>query len=70
MEAMVYRAVEISIKPGDTVEINYPYKTRKFRKRVQIRRLVETEAGVYVVFSNNTWRPLSSYGATWVKVLE
>lgn len=52
------------LKPGDTVELSTYFGA----KRSTIRRIVETSNGVYVVFNNNTWRPLSTHGETWSKV--
>lgn len=66
MKAMVYRAVEVKLSPGDKVELR---SRGQYNRSVIIKKLVETIEGVYVVFSDHTWRPLSSYGYSWVKVL-
>lgn len=34
---------------------------------VKIRRIVEARHGTYVVFDDDTWRPISTYGETWEK---
>lgn len=59
---------KIDLKPGDRVEIDYTY--RKSRNGYYIRRIVETSKHTYVVFTNDTWRPITSYGKTWWKVGE
>ena len=51
------------IKPGDEVVLDYNPD-----KIVKVRKLVETSKGVRVVFSNRTWRPISTYGYTWTKL--
>ena len=67
MKAMVYRAVEVKLSPGDRVELRS--RGGGYNRHVIIKKLVESVEGVYAVFSDHTWRPLSSYGYSWVKVL-
>lgn len=59
---------EIDLKPGDRVEFDHTYETR--RNGYYIRRIVETSKHTYAVFNNCTWRPITSYGKTWWKVGE
>lgn len=66
MKTYVYKAVEVEIKPGDKVIM---IKSNPEERRV-VTKVVETYAGVYVVFDDNTWRPMSSYGVSWEKVEE
>lgn len=68
MKAMVYKAVEVEIKPGDKVTIESKSDDGNTSlDSTMVTKVVETFAGVYVVFANNTWRPLSSYGVSWWK---
>lgn len=37
-------------------------------KTTVVRRIVENCHGTYVVLNDGTWRPMSTYGETWVKL--
>lgn len=57
----------VNINPGDEFYvgcklINY------VRKTLKVRKIVETGNGIHVVFSDDTWRPLTTYNTTWWKV--
>lgn len=58
MKVTVRCPKEIDLKPGYTVRL-------RSGGDVIINRIVETRYHIYVVLSNGTWRPLSSYGKTW-----
>jgi len=68
MKIINYVPTEINLNPGDRVNFEYTQYPR--RNGYRIVRLVETTNGVYVVFNNSTWRPISTYGKTWWKVEE
>ena len=60
------KPVSVEINPGDTVELIYD--GGGFPKFVTVRRLTVRNGLIYAVFSNDTWRPLSSFNRTWKKV--
>lgn len=66
MKVTMYRPTEVTLNVGDKVEFDFTMSPR--RNGYAVRRLVETRNGLYVVFNNNTWRPMSTYGKTWRKV--
>lgn len=66
MKIVNYVPVEVNLNPGDRVNFEFTLNPR--RSGYYIRRIVETNNGVYVVFNNNTYRPMSTYGKTWWKV--
>lgn len=66
MKCNVLTRNEIYIKPGDKVKLDIDCSP--FGRPTTVKRLVETRHGVYVVFTNSTWRPLSTHGITWEKV--
>lgn len=64
MLAKVKVPLYVELVPGDTVEyFNYRGEIRQ----TTIKRVVETKYQTYAVFANNTWRPLSTHGITWIK---
>ena len=66
MKIINYVPVEITVNVGDRVVFDFTSCPR--RNGYTVRRLVETKHGVYAVFDNDTWRPMSTYGITWKKV--
>jgi hypothetical protein len=58
---------EVELKPGDRVELD-GFETDWFNRPFYVVRLVETRNTTYAIFSNKTWRPISSYGRTWRKL--
>lgn len=65
----VTKEVEIELKPGDRVALDGLTQSLIGRP-YRIKRIIENANQTYVVFSNYTWRPLSTYGKTWRKVEE
>ena len=65
MKVNVLKPVEIELKPGNMVEIDFNYGCPAI---VTVMRLVETRNKTYAVLSNCTYRPISTYGFTWRKV--
>lgn len=59
---------DIMLKPGDKVSLDGMSSDLFRRRNFTIRRIVENRNQTYVVFSNSTWRPLSTYGKTWEKI--
>ena len=51
------------IKPGDEVVLDYNPD-----KIVTVSKMIETRSGIRAVFSNGTWRPVTTYGYTWAKL--
>ena len=66
MKVVVTLPVEIELSPGDKVILFDEWFQTKTESRIV--RLTETEWGTYAVFSNDTWRPITSYGVSWRKV--
>ena len=66
MKIVNYVPMEVNLNPGDRVNFDFTVYPR--RNGYYIRRIVENRNGVYVVFNNNTYRPMSTYGKTWWKV--
>ena len=66
MKVTMYVPKEISVNVGDRV--NFKFTAYPRRCGYTVVRLVETKYGVYAVFDNGTWRPMSTYGKTWWKV--
>lgn len=56
----------IELKPGDVVVLD-KMTTDIWGRPVRVERIVESRKTLYAIFSNKTWRPLSSYGRTWMK---
>lgn len=48
------------IKPGDKVIANY-------QKELTVCKMIETASGIRAVFTNGTWRPMTTYNDTWKK---
>lgn len=64
MKFMALVPTEVELVPGDTaVLIDNGLRLEK----VTVIRIVEQDKP-YAVFDNGTWRPLSSYHKTWLKV--
>ena len=60
---------EIEIKPGDLVVLDdSEWWGLNGHHHIYVKRVVENRNGVYAVFTNNTWRPMSTHGITWEKV--
>lgn len=66
MKITNYVPVTIDLNVGDKVVFGFTLCPR--RNGYTVTRLVETKHGVYAVFDNGTWRPMSTYGVTWRKV--
>lgn len=66
MKVNVLKPTEIELKPGDKVEIDF--KSQYWKRTLTVTRLVESKYQTYAVFSNGTYRPMSTYGFTWRKV--
>ena len=66
MEVIRYVPEKITVNVGDRVVFGFTSCPR--RNGYEVVRLVETVNGVYAVFNNGTWRPMSTYGITWRKV--
>ena len=60
----VKRSKEISLLPNDII------MDLSSSKRSRVTRIVESKLHTYVVLTDGTWRPLSSYGKTWRKAFE
>lgn len=60
----VKRSKEISLLPNDII------MDLSSSKRSRVTRIVESKLRTYVVLTDGTWRPLSSYGKTWRKAFE
>ena len=57
---------ETNIEPGMAFHVGR--KSIKWvRKTLIAKKIVETNSGVYVVFNNHTWRPITTYNRTWWK---
>lgn len=61
------KPVTVDIKPGDEVRLLRGEYVRR-GVVVTVRRITVRDGLTYAVFSNHTWRPMSSYGRTWEKV--
>lgn len=66
MKVVVTLPVEIELCPGDKVILMDEFCQNQVEETIV--RLTETEWGTYAVFTNDTWRPITSYGLTWRKV--
>lgn len=64
----VMKPVSVDIKPGDDVLLTEKWDAVPFGRRATITRITETRGRIYAVLSNDTWRPITSYGRTWKKV--
>ena len=60
----VNRCKEISLQPNDII------MDLSSSKHSRVTRVVENRLHTYVVLTDGTWRPLSSYGKTWRKAFE
>lgn len=66
MKVNVAREVQTEIQVSPGMAYNVGRKSMNYvRKVVTVRRMVETKYGVYAVFSDDTWRPLTTYNKTW-----
>lgn len=71
MNVKVLVPTTIELKPGDKVRLEQAYYTPDGWKNAvaTIDRLVETKHRTYAIFNHPwAWRPLSTYGKTWIKV--
>ena len=57
----------VELKPYDKVHILTGENEGKIRT---IRRIIEDGSGVKVIFTNDSWRPIHTYGLTWQKCLQ
>lgn len=62
------KPITVDIKPGDDVELKINNDFRVFLEITKVRRITERDGLLWVVFTNNTWRPFRTYGRTWWKV--
>lgn len=65
MKVVVPIMTEIEISPGDCVVAKK--ENSNLVSHCRVTRLVENMDGLYAVLSDNTWRPMSTYGLTWWK---
>ena len=49
------------IKPGDKVIANF------CQEELTVCKMIETASGIRAVFTNGTWRPMTTYNETWKK---
>lgn len=61
------KPVTVDIKPGDNVKLYFD-SYGGFGVVASVRRITVRNGMTYVVFDNNTWRPMSTYGRTWEKI--
>ena len=57
---------ETDIEPGMVFRVGLK-SIKLVRKTLIAKKIVETNSGVYVVFNNGTWRPITTYNRTWWK---
>lgn len=55
----------IELKPYDKVQI---LKGDNEGKVLTICRIIESRNGTNIVFTNGTFRPITTYGLTWQKI--
>lgn len=53
----------VDIKPCDMVTVLSGYREGK---KLMVKKIVETKYGIRVIFTDGTWRPISTYGNTWM----
>lgn len=59
----VTKKAKVELNPCDFIDV--------YGKAItQIKRIVENDLGVYVVFNDGTHRPMSTYGKTWGKIFK
>lgn len=66
MKVKVKVLTEIELKVDDEVIVDFG---TRYEDRVRITKLAETRYGQYAALSNSTWRPMSTYGVTWIKAV-
>ena len=66
VDVMIKTPYVAEVKPGDMVTLNLHRPVRD-QKQTTVYKMVETSKGVYAVFNNGTWRPMSTYNETWRK---
>ena len=54
------------IKPGDKVITNFTLPAN-CQKELTVCKMIETASGIRAVFTNGTWRPMTTYNDTWKK---
>lgn len=60
-EVMIKVPTLTEIKPGDKVIANYQ------KEELTVCKMIETASGIRAVFTNGTWRPMTTYNDTWKK---
>ena len=55
----------IELNAGDRVEL---LNSEIYGERATVKRVVESRKMTYAVLTNNTYRPITSYGRTWRKL--
>ena len=55
----------VELKPGDRIQILNGYRQGKI---LTINSIIERRKGVNVIFSDGTFRPITTYGLTWQKI--
>lgn len=68
VQVTITNYVDVDLKPGDKVFFLRNAKDEIRTNMGVISKMVETPSGVYAVFTNGTWRPVSTYNETWWKV--
>lgn len=53
---------DVHLRPYDEVKV---LKGDRKGETLTISKMIETKRGVKAVFTDGTWRPISTYGTTW-----
>ncbi len=68
MKITYSKPITVDIKPGDDIELRIDcHNPRIFLEFTKVKRITERDGLLWVVFTNNTWRPFRTYGTTWWK---
>ena len=66
VDVMIKVPTVTEIKPGDKVITNFTLR-ENLRRELTVRKMIETTTGIRAVFTNGSWRPMTTYNETWKK---
>lgn len=65
-DVMIKVPTTTEIKPGDKVVVNFDLP-KALQRELVVFKMIETASGIRAVFTNGTWRPMTTYNETWRK---
>lgn len=65
-DVMIKVPTTTEIKPGDKVVVNFTLR-ENLQRELTVYKMIETATGIRAVFTDGSWRPMTTYNETWRK---